>query len=316
MKAIDLYCGAGGLSLGFTQEGYKIVKAIDIDPVAVETFNRNIANVAECKDIRGVNLEELPDVDGIIGGPPCQAFSIAGRRIEKLVKIHKKLVPKYFPREKIAREDPRSYLSNIFVQIIRQKNPDWFVMENVDGLLKLSVRKTLEYFLSEKARYFLEGPLILNAVNYGVPQFRKRLFFIGFREGKKSVLFPSGLSRHEWKTVRQALPNYECEWYYRHPRTYGRRAVYSIDEPSPTIRTVNRPMPPNYKRHPGDAPYIEGQVRALTPEERAILQSFPSDFSWPSGSKTEKEKLIGDAVPPKLARVVARAIKESTQVWL
>jgi len=308
MKIIDLFCGAGGLSLGFAQEGFTPVKAIDIDSAAVETYNRNIRKVAECGDILKVALEDLPDVDGIIGGPPCQSFSIAGRRIKEIVNEEDRLIRKYFSREEVANKDPRSNLSIVFAKIIEQKRPDWFVMENVDGLLNLSIRNLLEY-LFKKAGYFLEGPFILNAVHYGVPQYRKRLFFIGFRDERKSILFPAPLSRSEWKTVRQALPSYEYEWYYRHPRTYGRRAVYSVNEPSPTIRTVNRPMPPNYKRHPRDAPYIEGQVRALTSEERAILQSFPPNFFFPVDSKTEKEKLIGDAVPPKLARVVARSLK-------
>jgi DNA (cytosine-5)-methyltransferase 1 len=310
MKVIDLYCGAGGLSLGFVQEGFKIVKAIDIDPWAVETYNRNIANVAECRDIREVDPDELPDADGIIGGPPCQSFSIAGRRIKEIIKQENRKIRKYFEREEVAKNDPRSNLSIIFVEIVKRKKPEWFVMENVDGLINLSFRNVLEHLI-KKAGYFLEGPFVLDAVHYGVPQFRKRLFFIGFLDGRKPLFFPTPLPSQEWKTVRQALPDYEYEWYYRHPRTYGRRAVFSVHEPSPTIRTVNRPMPPNYKRHPRDAPYIDGQVRALTADERAILQAFPKDFHFHCESKTEKEKLIGDAVPPKLARVVARVIKNA-----
>jgi DNA (cytosine-5)-methyltransferase 1 len=304
MKIIDLYCGAGGLSLGFVQEGYEPVKAIDIDPVAVETYNRNVRKVAECKDILEVDPMELPDVDGIIGGPPCQSFSIAGRRFKIAEK--QKI---YIPRERVAQEDPRSFLSVRFSQIVGQKQPDWFVMENVDGLLNLTIRHQLEHIFKHYG--YRMDVLILDAVKYGAPQFRKRLFFVGFRDVKKrALLLPSPLPPSEWRTVRDALPQYEYEWYYRHPRTYGRRAVYSVNEPSPTIRTVNRPMPKNYKRHPKDAPYIEGQVRALTSQERAILQTFPSNFTW-TGTKTVNEKLIGDAVPVKLARVVARSLKDS-----
>jgi len=286
IKIIDLYCGAGGLSLGFKEAGFKAVYAIDNDPLAVKLYNENVENVAVCEDIFKVDPADLPDVDGIIGGPPCQAFSIAGKRLAT---------------------DPRASLSIKFVDIVAKKRPRFFVMENVDGMLSLEIKEVLTK-LFEKAGYNVEVRL-LNAVHYGVPQIRKRLFFVGFLDGNGALgLLPSPLPRSKWRTVRQALPDYEFQWYYRHPRTYGRRAVYSVDEPSPTIRTVNRPMPPNYKRHPKDAPYVKGQVRALTPQERALLQTFPPNYVW-EGPKTHQEVLIGNAVPPKLAKVVASAIR-------
>lgn len=286
MKVIDLYCGAGGLSLGFKDVGFDVVYAVDNDPIAVDHYNKNVDNVALREDVLKLNLDDLPDVDGIIGGPPCQAFSIAGKRLAT---------------------DPRTSLSMKFVDVVAKKKPRFFVMENVDGLLSMDMMDILLKLFKE-ADYHVEVKL-LNAVDYGIPQFRKRPFFVGFYNGEGAFgLLPTPLPRHHRKTVRQTLKNYEHEWYYRHPRTYGRRAVYPVDEPSPTIRTVNRPMPPNYRRHPNDAPYIEGKVRALTAEERALIQTFPSDFTW-FGTKSEKEKLIGNAVPPKLAKVVARAVK-------
>jgi len=289
MKVIDLFCGAGGLSEGFKKAGFEVVKALDNDSFAVKHFNKNVARVAELTDLSKPDMPDLPDADGIIGGPPCQGFSIAGKR--KLT-------------------DPRSSLSLVFTEIVRKKQPTWFVMENVDGLLSMDFRHLL-------MKHFADGGypntkvLLLEAVKYGVAQFRKRLFFVGFLNNSCGLgLLPSPLPPEDWKKVKDVLPNYEYKWYYRHPRTYGRRAVYSVDEPSPTIRTVNRPMPPNYRRHPGDAPYIEGQVRALTAEERALLQSFPRHFAW-EGAETVKNTLIGNAVPPLLARIIASAIKNS-----
>ena len=94
-----------------------------------------------------------------------------------------------------------------------------------------------------------------------------------------------------------------------HPRSYARRAVFSIDEPSATIRGINRPIPNNYKRHPADAAEIKDGVRALTSKERSYLQSFPDSFKFP-GSKTNVELAIGNAVPPALANYVARHILE------
>lgn len=286
MKIIDLYCGAGGLSLGFKNIGFELIYAVDNDQLAVDHYNKNVDGVAICKDILKLDLGDLPDADGIIGGPPCQAFSLAGKRLAT---------------------DPRSSLSIRFADIVAKKKPRFFVMENVDGLLSMDIRHILVK-LFKKADYNAEVK-VLDAIDYGVPQFRKRPFFVGFLNGEGALgLLPTPLPPSKRVTVRQALKNYEYEWYYRMPRHYGRRAVYSVDEPSPTIRTANRPMPSTYRRHPKDAPYIEGQVRALTAEERALLQSFKPDFVW-FGTKTGKENLIGNAVPPKLASVIAKAIK-------
>jgi len=289
MKIIDLFCGAGGFSQGFKEAGFEIVKSLDNDPHSIQHFNKNISNVAELCDISVLDPKELPEVDGIIGGPPCQGFSIAGKRLLT---------------------DPRSSISLIFAKIVTERKPKWFVMENVDGLLSMDFRKIL-LTRFRKGGYPNITILLLNAVDYGAPQFRKRLFFVGFPKNNGNLgLIPTPLPSHERKSVRDALPDYEYEWYYRHPRTYSRRAVYTVDEPSPTIRTVNRPMPPNYKRHPNDAPYKEDQVRAMTADERAIIQTFPRHFSW-EGTKAVKNTLIGNAVPPVLACVVASAISNS-----
>lgn len=288
MKIIDLYCGAGGLSLGFKNAGFEVVCAVDNDQLAVDHYNKNVDNVAICKDILKLNPDDLQDADGIIGGPPCQAFSLAGKRLAT---------------------DPRSSLSIRFANIVAKKKPRFFVMENVDGLLSMDIRHILLKSF-KKAGYLDVEVKILDAVDYEVPQFRKRPFFVGFLNGEGALgLLPTPLPPSKRVTVRQTLKNYEYKWYYRMPRHYGRRAVYSVDEPSPTIRTANRPIPPNYRRHPKDAPYIEGQVRALTAEERALLQSFKLNFVW-FGPKTGKEKLIGNAVPPKLASAIARVIKK------
>ena len=109
-------------------------------------------------------------------------------------------------------------------------------------------------------------------------------------------------------TVREYMGSIlDIEHYYRHPRTYGRRAVFSIDEPSPTVRGVNRPIPRNYRIHPGDTAPISMNVRPLTTIERSYIQTFPRDFVF-EGSKTDLEQMIGNAVPVKLAEYVAKSI--------
>ena len=109
-------------------------------------------------------------------------------------------------------------------------------------------------------------------------------------------------------TVRDYFgKNIDTDFYYRHPRNYSRRAVYSIDESSPTIRGVNRPIPKGYPGHPGDPVNVSKKVRPLTTLERSQIQTFPKDFIW-SGCKTDIEQMIGNAVPVNLAKFVALAI--------
>jgi len=291
VNIIDLFCGAGGLSYGFILEGFNPIAAFDNDLDCVNHYNWNIGNHAIETEITKSLVKELPEVDGIIGGPPCQGFSLAGKRLEN---------------------DPRSDLSIVFANIVNEMEPEWFVMENVGGLLSSTYKLRIEENLRKK---FNVTPFLINAVDYGVAQLRKRLFFVGTLKGTKSLgLLDQPKPKEFRKTVADVLPDYEYEWYYRHPYSYGRRAVYSVREPSATIRTVNRPMPKTYKRHKNDAPYIAGQVRALTSEERAIIQSFPPSFKW-HGTKYKKEKMIGNAVPPLMATVIARVIKRREQPY-
>ena len=150
---------------------------------------------------------------------------------------------------------------------------------------------------------------MLDASFCGVPQRRKRFFCIGKQGEGDEFLTPfleAGLAEKPM-TVRDYLGGeLGVAHYYRHPRNYSRRAIFSIDEPAPTVRGVNRPLPAGYTGHPGD-PVPIANIRALTTVERARLQTFPKKFKW-QGSKTDLEQLIGNAVPVKLAKYVAAAI--------
>ena len=111
-------------------------------------------------------------------------------------------------------------------------------------------------------------------------------------------------------TIRDYLGDeFHTEYYYRHPRSYARRGIFSIDEPSPTVRGVNRPIPPGYPIHAGDATNDLSKVRPLTTLERARIQTFPASFEF-SGSKTDLEQMIGNAVPVDLAKYVAKHLME------
>jgi len=222
-----------------------------------------------------------PDV--IIGGPPCQDFSSAGKRIEA----------------------GRADLTNSFAQIVTKIKPKAFVMENVERA-RLSITYAKAKSILSKSGYQLTE-LLLNASFFGVPQIRKRLFCIGTLNGADDCGVAeniAAMASAQPMTVREYLgEEFGVQYYYRHPRNYSRRAIYSIDEPSATIRGVNRPVPPGYPGHPNDACKVTPSLRPLTMAERARIQTFPRSFQL-VGNKSEVEQLIGNAVPVELARIV------------
>jgi len=297
MRTIDLFSGCGGLSKGFEESGFDIVAAFDAWETAVECYRNNFNHPVFLQDLSDVSssVEKIepfaPQI--IIGGPPCQDFSHAGKR----------------------NEGYRANLTNAFANIIQHIGPRWFVMENVDRASKsrafFEARekfKSYGYGLTER---------ILNANLCGVPQTRKRFFCIGLlgaEDGFLNETIDACLGKVPM-TIRDYLGmEFGVEHYYRHPRNYNRRGVFSIDEPSPTVRGVNRPVPRGYPGHPNDSTDSAG-VRPLTTMERARLQTFPSDYVW-NASKTNLEQMIGNAVPVRLAAFVAKAIKKYISAFL
>ena len=290
MRTIDLFSGCGGMSLGFQNAGFEVVAAYDHWKPALETYRQNFSHPAYRVDLS--TLEDFTDLiafapEMIVGGPPCHDFSSAGRRDTNL---------------------GRADLTVQFAQIVNAVAPRWFVMENVELALKSQAyRHAVE--LLEDSGYGLTQ-VVLDASLCGVPQRRKRLFLIGERGGARNALqdvLQAGLSSQPM-TVREYLGDaFNLEFYYRHPRSYACRAIFSVDEPSPTIRGVNRPIPSTYQLHPGDpVTSLEG-LRLLTTLERARLQTFPANFVS-TGGKTDLEQQIGNAVPVRLATYVAGRI--------
>ena len=286
IKAIDLFCGCGGLSLGFQQAGFEIVAAFDNWKKAVEIYNENFLHKAELKDIRELSADYLKKFSAeiIIGGPPCQDYSSAGKRTEK----------------------NNADLTFRFAELICEVKPKFFLMENVDRIIKSeTLQKSLKLFKNEN--YGLTQ-IILDASLCNVPQKRKRFFLLGELNGEDNFLkneLEKNLAKKSM-TIRDYLgEEFRTNFYYRHPRSYARRGIFSIDEPSPTIRGVNRPIPSNYKIHSGDATKNLSEVRPLTTLERARLQTFPKNFKF-IGTKTELEQIIGNAVPVNLSNYVGK----------
>ena len=264
------------------------MRAYDNWKPAIDIYTANFRHEIYSRDLLKEDItEELSDInpDIIIGGPPCQDFSIAGKR---------------------DFQGKKANLTLIYSQIIKAVKPLWFVMENVYNIEKSPVfHQAIEIF--KESGYGLTKH-IWDASYMGVPQMRKRYFVIGRLSTEDDFLMGDLLSNlsKERMTVRKYLSDtpLDTEYYYMHPRSYARRAIFSVDEPSATIRGVNRPIPIGYKSHHADKTKDLTKVRALSSKERSLLQTFPFDFEF-VGAKTDIEQAIGNAVPVKMAEYIA-----------
>lgn len=280
------------MSLGFQEAGFNILAGIEHWNTAISCYKKNFLHPVEDVDLSDVDLSVKtimkynPDI--IIGGPPCQDFSGAGNRIE----------------------GDRANLTVAYAKIIKKISPQYFVMENVERASSSEAYKKARAIFKEAGYGLTEK--VLDASFCGVPQKRKRFFCIGYKNGQDSFL--DGLLSTNQSifplTVREYFEqenyNLSTEYYYRHPRSYKRRGIFSVDEPSPTVRGVNRPKPGNYKKHNGDLVDPDG-VRNLTALERSLIQTFPPNFIW-DDSSASTEQMIGNAVPVKLANYVATCL--------
>ena len=291
-NVIDLFCGCGGLSLGFQNAGFRIVSAFDNWDVALDIYARNFNHPVIKRDLRSLDsmseFEKLhPDI--IIGGPPCQDYSTAGHRDETR---------------------GRAALTISFAKIVAHLRPRYFLMENVAVIEKSATLKVVNEIF-HNAGYGLTQ-LTLDASRCGVPQIRKRYITFGVLGGKGDdarAIFERHQSEKSMTMRDYFGDTLGFEHYFRVPTTYKRRGIYSIDEPSMTIRGVDRPLPKGYKGHPADSAPVSSNIRSLTPEERSWVQTFPKEFIW-MGSKTDMNQAIGNAVPVKLAEYIANCIKE------
>lgn len=202
-KVISLFSGAGGLDIGFENAGFSIAVAVEIDPSCCDTLktnrpdlpiiNKNIIDVSSEEILKEGHLAPL-EAALVIGGPPCQSFSLAGLRK--------------------GLDDERGKLLFEFVRIVRETLPFGFVLENVKGLTNWDSGRALKLLIEELSKpkeyngksyaYTVARPKVLNAVDYGVPQFRERLILVGNRHGL-DFAYPAPIEESERKTVRDAI---------------------------------------------------------------------------------------------------------------
>jgi DNA (cytosine-5)-methyltransferase 1 len=303
MKAISLFAGAGGMDYGFQRAGFDIVWANDIWEDAVESYRLNLGDHICCKNIKDIDAHDIPDADVLIGGFPCQGFSVANRN-------------------RFA-EDERNALYLQLLRVLKAKQPKFFVGENVKGIKSLDGGRVFDMILSDfrSAGYSVEHA-ILNAADYGVPQKRERVFFVGVRNDLGVDLdFPPPCTHAPseiaavagllpWVGMGEALKDIpephegsslENHDYSRYKlRFNGYLGHRTIDpaQPAPTITARGDDR--------GGVVVIHhpGNHRRLTARETAIIQSFPPTYRF-FGPKTTVYRQVANAVPPRLAQVIA-----------
>jgi DNA (cytosine-5)-methyltransferase 1 len=322
LKTLDLFCGAGGLSLGLEKVGFEVAAAVDSNHDACDTYASAFPGAdLHCASTADLDFTRFRGIDLVAGGPPCQPFSAGGKRMADL--------------------DSRDMLPE-FLRAVRQARPNAFLMENVYGLGQAATRGYLKQLLAELEglRYFVSAA-VLNAADYGVPQKRRRLFIVGIRAGRFAWPAPSHgpLCRQQHVSAGTVLskrapigaanlskvfyaknPDLRPSPYDGHLFNGGGRPI-DLSQPSPTILasaggnkthfidTLDE-VPP-YHRHlmRGGRPH-QGTLpggRRLTVEESALLQTFPKHIRF-AGSTSSRYTQVGNAVPPRLAAVIGRAV--------
>lgn len=319
MDVVSFFAGCGGLDLGFEQAGFHVVWANEFEPSVHATYEKNHPDTILCKDdITTVDPKDIPDCDGFIGGPPCQSWSVAGKQQ--------------------GLDDKRGQLFITYIEMIKAKMPKFFLIENVKGLLDEKFKDVFEDFLSrlDEIGYDVKYRL-LDAVDYEVPQNRERVFLVGFRHDLGiDYQFPQQ-STSKPLTLKDAIGDIKARpkrcgedeqmtssnSYYSgkfgsHYYRANRRRNW--DKPSFTIHATgyNIPLHPSspsmvYHAHE-DWSFIKeefGKYRRLTVRECARIQTFPDSFEIKCDNILDAYKMIGNAVPVRMAEILAVSIKDA-----
>ena len=304
MKVVSMFSGAGGLGLGFIMAGHDIIWANDLYEDAVNTYRKNIGDHIILADIQEIDAKDIPDCDIVIGGFPCQGFSVANwkRHID----------------------DERNVLYKQLIRVIKEKQPKFFLAENVKGLTNMEHGEVFKLVLEDFSSlgYRVKWK-ILNAADYGVPQIRQRVIITGVRsdidfeynypqpthdkDGKHGLLKwvsagedlkeipdpdqPNPLKNHEYSKYKLQFSNY-----------IGHRRI-DPDKPAPTVTARG-----DDKGGVVILPHPNGE-RRMSCRELATIQSFPLDFEF-CGNRSSIYRQIGNAVPPKMVFAIANVFNE------
>ncbi len=341
MKIIDLFAGVGGLSLGFEQAGFETIASVDIWEDAVETYNHNHkSQVGIVSDIKDFNDHTLPSllekhkVTGVVGGPPCQGYSSArlSDRSQRILGIN----------------EERNQLYLEFVRTVKISKPDFFLLENVRGMVSMDKGAFVQDILNRfGALGYTVTFKILNAADYGVPQSRQRVFFVGLKDREFEFPEPQGyvisckdaLSDLPLRAKGSVDYKVEPKNSFQKKMRKGSKSILNHEETQHSEQTVEiismvpdggniKSLPEKYwqvrkfnkafQRMNSNLPSLTidtghrnyfhySQNRIPTVRESARIQSFPDKFEF-LGSKTSQYKQVGNAVPPLLALALANEI--------
>jgi DNA (cytosine-5)-methyltransferase 1 len=324
MRVASFFSGIGGMDLGFEQAGFSTVWANENETSAAKMFSANFPNAhLDVRSFDNIDFSEIPDdVDGFIGGPPCQSWSIAG--------AHR------------GDKDPRGAILWTYVKAIESKKPKFFVLENVPGMTSSLHRHSYRQLLSRlsDAGYNISHG-VLNAKNYDTPQARKRLFIVGYRK-ELSIRFTTPEKGTQRLSLRESLlgldpasarplKSVERNFEESQPMTanhyldqdhfsyiyMSRNRVPEWDEMAFTVQASAshaqiHPMAPPMKKLEKDvyrfATGYESRYRRISVRESARIQTFPDDFLIKYESITKGYRMVGNAVPVSLAKAVASRI--------
>ncbi len=318
---IDLFSGAGGFSKGFENAGFENIFSIDVEPNFCGTYKANFSNhlliqknISELKESEIKELIKNKEVDVVVGGPPCQGFSMAGN------------IGRTFA------EDARNQLFKEFVRVVAIVKPQCFIMENVARLYTHNNGKTKEEIINHfnKIGYHVDCK-ILNFADYGVAQVRKRVLFIGHKKSKK-IIFPEK-TVSKYKSISSEIEKYPAlesgqksnipnHVAMKHSSQMLNKMSFVPDGGTRiAIPDALRPKTGDvrkYIRYKSDEPSVcvtgdmrkifhYNQNRALTVRELAKIQTFPDDFIF-KGSTISQQQQVGNAVPPLMAEILAKNI--------
>lgn len=300
MKVVSLFSGAGGLDLGFKMAGNDIVWANDIYKDAVNTYEENIGRHIVCGDIANIDTADIPDCDIVIGGFPCQGFSVANTKRDV--------------------NDERNKLYLQLIRVIKAKRPNFFLAENVKGILNIGNGEVIKMIMKEFSSlgYKVQKKL-LNAADYGVPQTRERVIITGVRDDLDfTYTYPEptndkngGIFIPKWVTIKEAfkdipnpdepnnLSNHVYSKYKVTISNYIGHRLIDPDKPAPTVTgRGDEKGGVVVLHHPNNK-------RRMTCRELATIQSFPLDYHF-CGSMSSVYRQIANAVPPLLGYAVAK----------
>lgn len=324
MKVASFFAGCGGLDLGFRQAGFDVVWANELEPSVHETYMRNHPGTELCiRDLNDVTPDEIPDCDGFIGGPPCQPWSLAGKQ-GGLGDVRGKVFLKY-------------------IELIARKQPKFFLIENVKGLLDEAFADVFNDMLQqlEVAGYDVSYKL-LNAINYRVPQNRERVFIIGFRKDLHVTYHFPAPTCEEPISLELAIGDIKDDPYsyteeqlvisavhrrMNHDVITGCFGDYYLKanrrrdwiQPSFTIHAtaLNEPLHPSspkMKFVKTEQWAFRGDIkkyRRLSVRECARIQTFPDSFEFYYTNIKDGYRMVGNAVPPRMAFALAGSIRNS-----